>query len=448
MIIQKLKTFSLKIGIDKATYWTLINKISIIIKGPVSLYFILKYLTPLEQGQWYTFGSLAALTILAELGFSTIITQFISHEVAHLQIENHRLVGNNNSIERTIGIARFSIRFYMLIVPIAIFILAIIGYFYFKNETIQVIIAWFIFSVVGGLTLFLVLMQSIYQGLDKVTPMQINVFLVTLAQSFFNWAMLIFGYGLWSLVIGNLIGLLIAGILLFITAIPFWKQIFYQPIKNKYNFLKETLPLQGKFAVSMISAYFTLYFIIPITYKYIGKVEAGQLGISISLINAVSGISLAWITTKVPKLNILVSKKKYDELDELFNKALKQGLIAFTLLSIIFFIFFKLFLSYVPSFATRFLPFNLLILLMLPQFIYVIINFYTFYLRAFKQEPLMWVWLLQSVFTILSAIIIMKIWGIKYFLLAQNLIYFLILYPITWLIYKKKSLSYKDGNHN
>jgi len=52
--------------------FTLTNSLWRIVSGPVTLIFIPLFLTPEIQGYWYTFGSLAALSIFADLGFTTI----------------------------------------------------------------------------------------------------------------------------------------------------------------------------------------------------------------------------------------------------------------------------------------------------------------------------------------------------------------------------------------
>ena len=52
--------------------------------------------------------------------------------------------------------------------------------------------------------------------------------------------------------------------------------------------------------------------------KYEGLILAGQLGLSLSLIKSINGISYSWIASKIPKFNILVAQKKDEELMNLF----------------------------------------------------------------------------------------------------------------------------------
>ena len=78
---------------DKDLVNTAINQLYRLVSGPLMLLFIPLYLTQEEQGYWYTFSSVAALAVFADLGFSHIILQFSAYEFAFLKF-------NNNTIAR------------------------------------------------------------------------------------------------------------------------------------------------------------------------------------------------------------------------------------------------------------------------------------------------------------------------------------------------------------
>ncbi len=58
--------------------------------GPALLILIPLYLSAEAQGYWYTFVSLAALAIFADMGFSTILLQFSAHEFPYLKFESDK----------------------------------------------------------------------------------------------------------------------------------------------------------------------------------------------------------------------------------------------------------------------------------------------------------------------------------------------------------------------
>ena len=73
---------------DKDLVNTAFNQLYRLISGPLMLLFIPLYLTQEEQGYWYTFSSVAALSVFADLGFSNIILQFAAHEFAFLKFKD------------------------------------------------------------------------------------------------------------------------------------------------------------------------------------------------------------------------------------------------------------------------------------------------------------------------------------------------------------------------
>ena len=437
-----LNYLQLRLGIDKAIFWSIVNKVFGIIKAPVTIYFLVKYLSPEEMGLWYTFTSLGALTVFAELGFVMIITQFVSHEFGKLN-ETKRIINRKSTnIDRLIGLIRFSIKFYLYIIPLAILILITAGYFYFNTEPNIIYYTWICFSIVGGLTLFAGLLQAIYQGLDKVKEIQIIAFIGALIGTFFNWGMLMLDFKIWALVFGNLVGIITATILLYNISPGFWQQVIVYNAKVKFNFLKETLPLQGKYAISWISGYFIFFLYVPATYKFIGPIQAGQLGITMSVIAAITAVSANWVSTKIPKFNILVAKKNKSELDQLFNKAIFQGLFVQIFLFII--LIFSLFVLniFLPEIAKRFLDFRLTLLLIFPQIAYYIISSLAIYLRAHKQEPFVWISIVNALLMSLAVFVILKNYQMSSFFWSVNVIYWIVILPFSYYVFALKKREY------
>lgn len=433
LIINLLRN---KFGVDRSIVWGVINKAFGLVKGPVSIYFLITYLTPQDQGLWYTFGSLGALTIFAELGFTSIITQFVSHEYARLNDKSEISNSNSTEIDRLMGLIKFSLKVYLFIIPAAILILLIVGYFYFKTESLMIYVAWSIFSFVGGIYLFLGLLQSIYQGLDKVKEIQINIFISSLIMTILNWSMLMLHFKIWSLVFGNLLSLLISSFLLFRTAPEFWKLVLRYKIGNTYNFFKETMPLQARYAVTWASSYFIMYLYVPATYKLVGKVQAGQLGMTFVILTAINGIANNWVFTKVPKFNMLVSLKDYFGLNFLFRQATLQGLSVQLLFSGLFILGLFFVQSFLPSVSKRFLSIDLTLLLLFPQVAQFIIGAMAVYLRAHKEEPFMWLSVINAalmigaVFGVLSHNL-----GLKTLFYCLNFIYWIVILPYAFKIF-------------
>src|SRR5215471_14591146 len=80
------------LGLDRAVGFTVLARIWASSAGLVTVALIARFLSPAEQGYYYTFGSLVAMQIVFELGFSFVILQLASHERAHLSISDDYVI--------------------------------------------------------------------------------------------------------------------------------------------------------------------------------------------------------------------------------------------------------------------------------------------------------------------------------------------------------------------
>jgi hypothetical protein len=74
------------LGLDRAVGFTVLARFWGSAAGLVTVLLIARFLTPAERGDYYTFGSLVAIQMIFELGFSFVILQMASHERARLSI--------------------------------------------------------------------------------------------------------------------------------------------------------------------------------------------------------------------------------------------------------------------------------------------------------------------------------------------------------------------------
>jgi len=225
-----------KLEIDNALLWVLINKFWSVAKGPISLFFIISYLSPEDQGLWYTFLSLGALTVFAEMGFTSIITQFVSHEYTHLNEINGFLKGNTQSRDKLVSL--------------------VVGKYFLTDASSEVFLLWMVFSVAGGIQLLVSLLQSIVEGFDKVALVQKNIFVGSLVLPIVNWTLLYFNFGLSTLVVSNIVSIVLMLSLFYFRTKKLFFQITRHTIVTKYKWFNEIVKLQWKYAVSWMAGYF------------------------------------------------------------------------------------------------------------------------------------------------------------------------------------------------
>ena len=83
---QHLIDIAHKIGMDKSIAYSSGARVVGGITGVGSIFFISTFLTGVEQGFYFTFGSILALQVFFELGLTGIMTQYVAHEVSHLAL--------------------------------------------------------------------------------------------------------------------------------------------------------------------------------------------------------------------------------------------------------------------------------------------------------------------------------------------------------------------------
>lgn len=434
----KLK-FIQTFGIDKNIFWSTLNKVFGIIKGPISIIFLVKFLTIEEQGIWYTIINLSSLTILAELGFTNIISQFISHEVAHIKIINENFHGEEERLEKLSSIFRFSLKIYLVIIPISLIILTILGLIYFNKNSINIKTIWILYSVVGALTLLLTFFQSIYQSFDRIVPIQKSLLVSAIISTFAYWLSLFLNFSIWTIVISTFFSFFVCLMYLYFDSPSFWFNLFKLKNKKKLKIYNEILPLQLKYALTFICSYLITYLLVPSMYKFIGASEAGKFGLALSLIATINSIALNWINTKVPKLSFLVSKKNTIEHKYMFKKALKDGFLVLIILYLILISGYFFIGEYYKSYLVRFPDFVQFLFLIFVGIIQYIISTIITYLRSFKEEPFIFLQILNTIFVLI--LIYYDIYLSKnIFEFTRNLFLFhlFFLLPIYALLFNKK----------
>src|SRR5215472_18270418 len=101
------------LGLDRAVGFSVLARFWSSAAGLVTVALIARFLSPAEQGYYYTFGSLVAIQIVFELGFSFVILQLASHERSCLHIsDDHEITGDPIAHARLASVLQKSVRWY------------------------------------------------------------------------------------------------------------------------------------------------------------------------------------------------------------------------------------------------------------------------------------------------------------------------------------------------
>ena len=404
------------LGVDRAVGFTVLARSWASAAGLITVVLIARFLSPAEQGYYYTFGSLVALQIVFELGFSFVILQLASHERSRLHISsNYEITGDPIAHARLASVLQKSVRWYSVGAMLVAGTLVPSGVYFFSThqhgDTVSWHLAWYFDALMAAFNFQLDPMLSFLEGCGYVPRVARLRFMQSVAGSLLAWAALASHHGLFAPSM-MLFGMASCSVLwLYRKRELLFGLLRYDTGNNGIRWGDEVWPFQWRIAVSWASGYLLFSLFNPVLFAYRGAIEAGQMGMSLSLVNAIQAIAVSWVSTKSAPFGGLIASKKYRELDETFSRALRQSFavaVAGALAAWLGCVFINL---RHLGFATRLLPPTSLGILMIYMIVNIIIFAQAYYLRAHKQEVLFMNSLVGAVAVALSTVIIGRQYG-------------------------------------
>lgn len=419
MILWFIKAVLKKMGMDKSIAYSSGARIIQAFTGVASIFFISRYLTGIEQGFYYTFGSIVAIQVFFELGLTNIITQYIAHEASHLCWENEcHLQGEQKFQSRLASLLRFSVKWYSIVALVFLAVLIVTGNIFFSrfsHESDNTLwrLPWLLISVGTVLNLFLSPLLAILMGLDKVKEVSKIRFYQQIILPVSVWIGLVAGLKLYVVGISSILAAALVVLYIDRTNLKsiLWN-LWIIKVTDKVDYMKEIFPYQWKIALSWISGYFIFQLFNPVLFATEGAVVAGQMGMTLAALNGIQALSMSWLNTKVPLYSRLIALKEYSQLDSIFYKTLKQ--MAFVCFSLLFIMFVGVFLLRSLDFRLgfRFLGYTPMLLMMVPLFANQFVNSWATYLRCHKQEPFLLNSICVGLVCCLSTVLMGKYWGV------------------------------------
>jgi hypothetical protein len=302
-------------GVDVHILATLLHRSWTVVAGGVTMLLIPFCMNAVEQGYYFTFASILALQIFFELGMGQVVVQIVAHEAAHLrQGADGSYQGDAEHMAR-LTLLRAQLRRWYL--PAALLFMSVAcsaGLVFFSEGGLswsQWAPAWVSLVVATAINLYLSWKMSMIEGFGLVR----NIAQLRLFQSVIGyvlmWVGLFIGAGLW---------VVLAVPLTTAVATTFWMKVgtasrILQIRSNKppgqpISWKRDILPFQWRIAVSWISGYFIFHLFTPLMFQRFGAVEAGRLGLAMTMFGAISTIGLSWVNAKAPNMSMLIARRE------------------------------------------------------------------------------------------------------------------------------------------
>lgn len=428
-------------GVDRSIAYTILGRSWASIAGLITVLLIAHQLTPVQQGYYYTFGSLVALQVVFELGFSFVILQMASHECAYLTITEDGLVsGDERAHSRLASVLCKTVHWYAVAAALMFACLLPIGFFFFRRVAAcssDWIGPWVLVASVACLNLTATPLFSFCEGCGMVPQVAFARLLQSIVGSLLGWGSLLVGCGLYApgaTILGQLLVAL------------FWLMRRERLLVGLYrlapggsilHWRTEVWPFQWRIAISWVSGYFIFQLFNPVIFAYQGAVAAGQMGMSLTLSTALTTIAISWVNTKAAPFGGMVERREFARLDAVFFRALWQSLALSVCGAASIWLGALLLRWYGVALAQRVLPPVPLAFLLIASVVNHAVFAEATYLRAHKQEVFLAVSVVNAVCMALSTWLLgraMGAWGVS---LGYMLVTVLISFPMSVCIFTR-----------
>lgn len=391
-LLARLKYWT---GLDRAIVFTVTARFWSAFAGVVTILLIARFLTPSEQGYYYTFSSLVALQIVFELGFSFVVLQLAAHERARLTfLPDGRVEGDLVARSRLASILQKSVRWYgvaallmgMTVLPAGLYFFATHQH---AGPAVSWKLPWCLLVVAAMLTFQVDPVFSFLEGCGSISQVARMRLCQAMLGSLLAWTAMATHHGLFSpamVILGQAsVGL---GFLLMSNRRRLLRSLLTFPVgEHLVGWRTEIWPFQWRIAISWLCGYFIFQLFNPVLFAYQGPVAAGRMGMSLSIASSIGGVALAWMSTKASPFGNLVARGDFTQLDKLFFRTLWQSTALLIACGSTFLFVLTVFGRSFPKLAMRMLPPWAFALLLLTGIMNHIVFSEAFYLRAHKREP-------------------------------------------------------------
>lgn len=381
--------------------------------GFVTAILVTIFLSPEEQGYFFTMGSLLSSYTLLDLGLSSLLIQVSARYFAGLDWgKNGEIAPGNNQKSSFLALVHWTVRWYtfagfatLTLVPIGY------AYFYFAKTTGGVAwqLPWLAIVLSIAISMPGIGFLAILEGTGRIkTTYALRIAHYVLG-ALMAWSLLLSGNGLFAPAMAPVAMALV---------VFYWIKTRYGLLikdclheESRFSWKRDLWPQKKRVAINWFSNYLFLHIPTPVVFYFVGAKAAGQMGLSMTIANVLGAISMSWVTAITPRLTILIAQEKFIEGRVLFRRGLLIALLLL-LLGGLFFVGVAL-IAQGNNFAVRILGPSQLALLLL-----VFAGFHTFnalsiYFRAFKIEPLAVPNLLTTMAIFTGSCLIARTYGVS-----------------------------------
>jgi hypothetical protein len=360
-----------------------------VLLGPVITVAVGLFFSPVLQGYYYLFASIAAAANFFEAGISTAIIQFAAHEASNLKLDlNGSISGTEQAKRRLASTFRFALKWYSFAALIAVSCIGGIGGFFLAGRTdnIEWLLPFSVLVISLGLNLALQPFFVLLEGVGKVSYAYRCRTVSAIATMLTRFGMVVGGVGLMAMPIPAIIGVIV-GLFLLLPARKIFLSILKVDDQGALDWRSEIWPFQSKIAISWMAGYFTVAMFTPVLMTVAGPAEAGQVGMTVALFSGCTALAASFIQAHAPALGGHASAGSWSQLNALFLAKAKLSVGVAAALVACITLGFGFLKALHLQIADRVVGISALIFFALGFLAYHCEGVLAFYIRAQKREP-------------------------------------------------------------
>jgi hypothetical protein len=181
-----------------------------------------------------------------------------------------------------------------------------------------------------------------------------------------------------------------------------------------------------------VSGYLIFQLFTPLTFSEYGPVEAGKIGITMAVFNALLGVAMGWVSAKNPEIAGYIALGERKKLNTLFVRAISRsiGFVVLAIIGVTMLLVSGTLLDF--TFVDRFTSLDVFACIAMVtignSFVFAVAT----YTRAHKEEPMLKVSIITGILIATFAI-----WGIRHGVFVMMFTYALIVsfIVIPWTLY-------------
>jgi hypothetical protein len=308
--------------VDQATFFAVMVRGWQFLSGPITIFLIAVYFSRAMQGYYYAFMPILAAQLFFELSLHVVIINSASHEWASLETDaTGSVTGDAVALSRLAGLVRFTSRWYAVVSLLFVVAIGVIGVSVLSKQSLPASVwmgPWIATVISTGLMLLILPYQATLEGCGQLPIVNRYRLAQAITGTIVVAVCIASGLGLWAIAASSFSRLIWELILVAGRYRPFFRSLFSVDATSDREWLHESWPCMWRLAVQGVAGYFAMHLVTLVIFSYHGDEAGGRFGMTWQILTALQAGAFAWVETRRPLFGILIARREFGRLDELW----------------------------------------------------------------------------------------------------------------------------------